>query len=216
MIKNNKKLVIFDFDGVILDSFQVAFSTLQKLNKKYNLFPINTREDFEKIYEGNAWKYYEDKGLIGQMKIDFLNEVKVEHTNRIRELKLIPGMSKVFKHLMKNCILTIISSNHSSTIKKLLENNKLDSYVSDILGVEMKGNKEDKINFLLDKYKVPLKYAYFVTDTSGDINEAKETKVKTVAVTWGFHSFNRLINVKPDYLVKNVDDLITVLHPNDD
>ena len=51
----------------------------------------------------------------------------------------------------------------------------------------------------------------FVTDTVGDVREAQELGIRSVAVTWGFHSAERLAEVSPDVVVESVEELGRVL-----
>ena len=50
-----------------------------------------------------------------------------------------------------------------------------------------------------------------VTDTVGDLKVAKETGLKTTAVTWGFHSPKLLKSANPDFLVNDFKELKNVL-----
>ncbi|MGZ3648342.1 MAG: HAD family hydrolase [Syntrophales bacterium] len=47
-------------------------------------------------------------------------------------------------------------------------------------------------------------------DTTGDIKEARLAGVRTVAVTWGWHSKEKLETVRPDYLIETVKDLLQI------
>ncbi len=210
-MKQNK-LIIFDFDGVILDSFEVAFSILSKLNKKYGLFPLEEREHLEDLFEGNVWENYEKMGLKGKIKKSFTEEFKQEYQKKKKELKFYSNISSLLKKISRRFTLAIISSNHSSSIKGLLQKNKLDGYISSILGAEMVGNKKKKIGFILDKLKITPNNTYFVSDTTGDIIEAKETNIHTIGVTWGYHSFERLEKSKPDKIVNAVKELESYLY----
>jgi len=53
--------------------------------------------------------------------------------------------------------------------------------------------------------------SYYIWDTTWDIKEAKITWVKSVWVTWGFHSKEKLFAENPDYLFdipKELENLI--------
>ena len=68
---------------------------------------------------------------------------------------------------------------------------------------------EEKIEKIKDKY--PNKNYYYICDTQGDIIEGNQAKIKTIAVTWGWHSKKKLRKVKPDYFVDSPNDLTNFL-----
>jgi phosphoglycolate phosphatase len=52
---------------------------------------------------------------------------------------------------------------------------------------------------------------WYVGDTVGDIVEAKEAGVHTIAAGWGWHSAGRLLDAHPEYLVKAPAGLLSIL-----
>jgi phosphoglycolate phosphatase len=52
---------------------------------------------------------------------------------------------------------------------------------------------------------------FYIGDTLGDIHEAHEARVKSIAVTWGYHSRKELEKIKPDYIVDRPKALLNVL-----
>jgi len=61
---------------------------------------------------------------------------------------------------------------------------------------------------VIRKYSVTLQDIYYIGDTTGDIKEGKEAGVKTVGVTWGWHSKALLAASRPDYLFDTPEDLL--------
>ena len=61
---------------------------------------------------------------------------------------------------------------------------------------------------LFDEYKLKPDECIFVTDTLGDLLEAKELNIGTIAVTWGYHEEERLKFGHPDIIINNFDELI--------
>lgn len=49
--------------------------------------------------------------------------------------------------------------------------------------------------------------AVMITDTSGDVLEAKPTGVKTIGVLWGLHDEEMLRIVNPEKIVKTPSEL---------
>ncbi len=54
---------------------------------------------------------------------------------------------------------------------------------------------------MCNKHKIKNNEVIYVGDEDRDIIASKKVKIKTIAVTWGFNSKNKLIKENPDYLV---------------
>ena len=67
-----------------------------------------------------------------------------------------------------------------------------------------------KIRQALAKYGTAKEDAWFIGDTTGDIREAKAVGIKTIAVTWGWHSREKLAAVEPDYLIDRPEELLVL------
>jgi phosphoglycolate phosphatase len=60
------------------------------------------------------------------------------------------------------------------------------------------------------KYGIPPERTFYIGDTTGDIVEAWAAGVRTVTVTWGWHSRERLVAARPDFLVDTPEGLLRV------
>ena len=111
------------------------------------------------------------------------------------------------KNLSDKYIFTIVSSSSSSYIKNYLEKRDVFVSFSDILGSNFNLTKKDRINALLKKYNIKTEDAVYITDTVGDISEADECGVKSIAVTWGFHDKETLEKGNPVAIIDDPRDL---------
>jgi phosphoglycolate phosphatase len=69
-------------------------------------------------------------------------------------------------------------------------------------------SKEEKILYAIKKYDVAPQDIYYIGDTTGDIKEGKQAGVKTVGITWGWHSKEKMAAAKPDYLFDAPQELL--------
>ena len=81
-------------------------------------------------------------------------------------------------------------------------------YFREILGSDFMFSKKEKILYVIKKYQVAPQNIYYIGDTTGDIKEGREAGVKTVGVTWGWHSKEKMAAAKPDYLFDNPKELM--------
>ena len=64
-----------------------------------------------------------------------------------------------------------------------------------------------ELKFLLKKYSLTPKDCIFVTDTLGDIIEANDVNVKTIAVDFGYHSRTVLSKGKPFAIISDLNEI---------
>jgi phosphoglycolate phosphatase len=193
------KLIIFDFDGVLVDTLDVNFS----INKSAD--PSITLEKYIAHFEGNIY----DAVKLGKKKAipDFFKHYNL----KTRRLTVPEEIKNVLKNLSHNFQLAIVSSTPSASIKTILSREGADTYFKDILGQETHTSKVVKIKMLLQKYNVDPMDAVYVTDTTGDVREARECDVRSVAVTWGFHTKETLQKVNPAFIVDNPEELMSAI-----
>lgn len=197
----NKKFVLFDFDGVIVDSFALAL----EINKK--ICPFTSVSEYKKRFEGNINEYLEEKTNHGDQcrhDLDFFDEYVPRMKN---EVKLVPGIELVIQSLAEKYNLIIVSSTLSAPISELLDKYNLKKYFLEVMGNDVHKSKVEKIKMVFSKYSVTKEDCVFITDTLGDLREANHVGVKCIAVTWGFHAPETLEKGNPYLIANKVDEL---------
>ncbi len=191
-----KRVVIFDFDGVIVDSFEAAYKINAAKFKKL------TPDDYRSWFKNNVGDILK-KNLSSADINDLFNDYK----KLIKEMPIVPGIIDVLKKLAEKYTLAIVSSTDSSAIQNVLKNYSLTNYFADILGYDVESSKVKKIKMIENKYGVLQNNCLFITDTLGDIKEGNEAGVKTIGVTWGYHDRGTLENGNPIALIDTPDEL---------
>jgi len=198
-----KKIILFDFDGVIADSFSIGFEVNKVIDPK-----IVTENDFRRLFDGdiNDWSkgssYTEEE--IKKINDDFF----ARYIPQMKKAKMIPGMKEVIVELSKNHTLLIISSTIISPIRDFLKRNKILAYFDNIVGSNfVDANKTERIKMIFKKYGVEPKDCVFITDTLGDMKEAASVGVSSIGVAWGFQEKENLLKGKPFRIVDKPEDL---------
>ena len=206
-MEKKRKIILFDFDGVIADSFSIAFETNKIIDSK-----IVTENDYRRLFNANIndWvkksSYTEEE--IKRINDDFF----AKYIPQMKKVKIFLGMKEVIVKLGKTCTLLIISSTIISPIRDFLERNKILSYFDNIVGSNfIDANKTERMKLVLKKYGVKPKDCVFVTDTLGDIREAASVGVKSIGVAWGFQGKENLIKGDPFRIVDKPGDLLSVI-----
>ena len=190
-----KKLVIFDFDGVLVDTLFVGHSVTKEVNENISV------DEYKSFFEGNI------NDSIGK-KINPHPDFFGRYDDYAREIKVPDILKEIIKELAQKYTLVIVSSTGTSSIKKILERENVLQKFETILGNDVETSKVKKIKMILDKYNALPKDAVFITDTLGDILEGEKCGVKAIAVTWGFHDRKTLEKGNPVAIIDDPRDLV--------
>jgi phosphoglycolate phosphatase len=189
------KAVIFDFDGVLADTFDKTLDICRQLFTDVSL------DDFKDHHNGNVY----EKPVIKFNKKD--EEIyHQEYLKRADAKRFFPLIEQI-KQISRYHKLYIISSNSEISINKYLELTGVEKYFERVMGVETEKSKKAKFKILFNECAHKPDNCVFVTDTLGDLLEAKAVNIRTIAVTWGYHDEIRLKSGNPDTIIHNFDEL---------
>lgn len=203
---HTKKLVFFDFDGVIYDSFP---SSLYANKRQCTVIPEDVYRDY---FSGN----------INDMNLDEVpgDHSLCSHHLRFEDLfaphvkehgRVFAGMPEALQALASRYTLIIVSSSMSDTILHLLESVGVESCVTEILGNDIHTRKTEKFRMALANYEGDASTSILVTDTLGDINEATHVGIPTIAVTWGFQNRVALEQGHPYRIIERSGELVPTI-----
>lgn len=186
------KIIFFDFDGVIADSFSIAFE-VAKMSK-----PTLTQERYRSYFSGNINEAKHTDKII--RVVDFFKEFG----ERFKTLKIADEKKNVIKKLAQKFQLFIISSTPSDIIRIYLQKHDILPCFTEILGNEIHESKIKKFQMLYQKYSINPKDVIFITDSAGDIGEAKEAGIQTiVGILGGYQERKDLEKEKITAIIDN-------------
>jgi len=202
------EVLIFDYDGVLIDSFDIFMKHFLYSCKKYNAYQIKDEQDFLNIFNGNMYENMYKLGLSKKEILRIVLNVKKELIKNQKKIDLFDGIKNVLEKLSKNHILIVVTSNDTEVVESYFKTKKINVF-DEIIGSDKEPSKIKKIEHIKNKYSGN-SYLYF-GDTKGDIIEGKKAGVKTVAVAWGWHNIEELKEENPDYLIDKPSDILTII-----
>lgn len=216
---NQVKIIIFDFDGVILDSENSHFIAFNEGLKNLN---INISEDeyYSKYISlddrGVITNVVNDKNIsVTNEEIDMIIKNKNDYfeSRLIDNSKLFPGVEELIIQLSKNFVLSIGSGANRSEIIKTLKNNNIYDYFEIIVSADEVNNPKpnpETYNRVLDNINTDfnINEIIVIEDSPGGIEAAKSAGLKCIAIT---NTFDNKQLRKADIIVSNYEDILKYL-----
>lgn len=201
-----QKLFLFDFDGVVVDSLALYEDAVNRCLERLGKPPFKNREEFLEVFEENFYEGIARKGV--DVSAFMKASAALAPTLDYGKVTPVRELEPVLEELRKEHLLFVISSNSNDAIRRILAQVGYDHYFQDVLGHEVRLSKIEKIRQALTALEKDPRDTYYIGDTVGDIREAKTAGVRTVAVTWGWHSREQLAQALPDCFIDQPEDLL--------
>lgn len=198
------KAILFDFDGVIHDTFEFHRGKIKEFTG-VELSPQEYRDQ----HNGNF--HYSDNNFV--QSVDWFGYRDYVYTDQAA-LPIRKDIRKTLLEFGRAYMLFIVTSGGTKNISDYLGNNGILKIFEEVLGAEHHRSKVEKFKYIFDKYTLKPEQCYFVTDTLGDIIEANEVNIPTIAVDFGFHDRETLERGKPEKIVSSFHELRQIIEQN--
>ncbi len=195
------KKIVFDFDGVIVDTREVVFEIFRQV------YPEVTMDNFLQYFNTDISK---DDGIGFKVDGDFVKYFFGEYAKQLGNRYLYSNVENALRDLSKKAELFMITGNSEKVVKNFCRKNQIDVF-RDVFGYETSLLKTEKFKILKEKYSVQPEEVIFVTDTLGDVMEGREVGCRILAETFGYHDRERLQQGKPDWLVDSWKEVVEIL-----
>ena len=205
------KVIIFDFDGTLADTIDILLSITHRLSAEFG-FKSATKEELAQLSNLNSWQILQYSG-ISIFKFPLLiRRLKAELQSEVPHIQLFPGIKEVLLELKKcGFQLGIITSNSRENVLGALQKNGLQDTFTFIYSGSTFG-KHKVIKKWLRIENIHTEKVVYVGDEIRDIDAAKKTGIKVIAVGWGFNSPQALAAQNPDFLIERPQELIEIMN----
>ena len=216
----NIELIIFDCDGVLIDSETISAKVL---SKQFNKIGINIDSNYvQKNFVGHSYPKVKkhilsnfDINLEDSFEEDYRKELLISFEN---ELKAIPGIDSLLKTL--NIPICVATSSSTIRATKSLKKVGIYEYFEDNLfsayGMGEKGKPAPDIYLLAaKKFDVKPENILVIEDSLLGIEGAKKAGMKIWHFTGASHlsswDYSHKYKYKPDHVFKSMDDFLKYL-----
>ncbi len=210
-------LLMFDFDGTLVDSEYGIVASFQHVLQLYSL--RRTDEEIRRLIGLNLESIIDEllhTSAEKRLALDIAKEYADFHQHMIREhSQVYPGVFETLEKLTQYP-KAIVTNRKQYSVKSLADYFQLSPYFSIMQGYDPETGIASKPNpdMLLDvlrKMDYIAENAFYIGDTDKDIHAAKAAGVRSIAVTFGIVPKEELLTFEPDYIVDHFSDIAGIV-----
>lgn len=200
------KLIIFDFDGTLANTFPFALDVMDQVVEKFGLKKIDRSEI-------DALRHLDARNVMKHFDVPLWKVPAISHHvmglfgEQIHLLSLFDGVDQLLKDLSNQGIkLGVVTSNSYENVCKILgpENAALIEYYE--CGVRLFG-KQTKLKKVLKQSGFEAEDAICIGDEIRDIQAAQKVHIPFGAVGWGFTNIEALKALDPAEVFVTVSEI---------
>lgn len=214
---DHKPLVIFDLDGVLVNSLPVMRLAFEAALREVVDPDINTAT-VEKLF--GHYRQHLGKGFLNIMEeINLPQTLFVPFRHHSLYLQhyvyLYPKVRSLIAGLQQYCQLSIVTGKDTARTLSLLKQLKIESYFDEVTGTDGKIAGKPAPDLLLHQMQVLKQSAnnvIMIGDSVSDILAAQNADVTSCAALWGYTDSDQMKNKNPDYLASEPYELIAIIH----
>ncbi len=201
--KHKLKAVLFDMDGVIIDSFDASYKIFNELRKKRKLGMMSIEE-----YRKSVWGGFFADNVKKHLKTNDVAGIETYHKKLIskykNDVKLMPGAKKVLKAIKKkNIKIGLVTNTLRGQTEDKLRHHEIKNYFDAVVtGSDAERVKPypDPILKLCKNLNVAPDEAILVGDTKNDYRAGKAAGCIVVG-----------LNLDGDFVISKLDELLQLI-----
>lgn len=200
------RLIIFDFDGTLADSFGWAAGLVNQFADQYGFRRIDP-------HERELLRVLDAKTLIQHLGVPawkvplMAAHVRKLMGQQIEQIPLFEGMDAQLRCLdVSGATLAVVSSNAEQNIRRVLGPENCARIAHFECGAGIFG-KAPKLKTVLRKSGVAPAQAILVGDEIRDAHAAQQVQMAFGAVAWGYTKYEALMAHSPALAFDNVEEL---------
>ncbi|MDO8552238.1 MAG: HAD-IA family hydrolase [bacterium] len=203
------KAIVFDWDGVIVDSMPMIARGIQETAKSYGVHL--SVDDVLATYMQPRHTFYENLGI----KIEDFDELNARHATNIlkhfSEPKLFGDVLPALAQLnTKGVRMGVASNDTGPRIPREVKMFGLETFFPEDNIISSRKRKPEKLADMMARFGVKSAELLFVGDLPSDVTAARKVGALSAAISRHESGKARLKALNPDYLLDSLTDLLKI------
>lgn len=199
------RLVLFDFDGTLADSFPFFMDVLDELGRRHGFRPV-TPQDMALMRSQDVRANMRLVGL-APWKLPLVAASFIRLMRERGDVPLFDGVADVLRHLHGSGLrLALVTSNSADNARRTL-GPQLVALFERCEGRSGLLSKHAHIRRVLARSGVDASEALYVGDQLSDLEAARRARVDFGAVAWGYGDIEALRGAGAEQVFRNVQAL---------
>jgi len=213
----SRKVVSFlwDVDGTIVDSRKFAFDTSNHVLKHFGKQTF-TSEEFRELFLSDYRMHLKRMGINSPEEVEFLVNLWNSRLARDKyKFKLFDGIHDLLTYLhRRNYKMALVSSTSRLQLQLYFDLFGINKFFSVIIAREDVDEQKPSTKPFLqaaERLAVSPRDCVIIDDADDGIKAARKMGAITIGVTWGFNSYQRIHDAKPDFIAETANDLYEII-----
>lgn len=196
-------LILFDFDGTLVDSVDAMLESLNEVVLTRGLEATFSRKDFQSstapalLREAGLW-FWQVPGLVADFREHF--------HKKMPQVNMHVGLKSLLRELSVHADLGVVSSNEEDNVREVLAREGVEELFSWVVSSSY-FSKSKHLRRLRREAVVDKFFCVYVGDESRDVAAARRAGFASCAVSWGLQGSQALLRVRPDMLAQSSKEL---------
>ena len=220
----NKKLLIFDLDGTLIDSVPDLAQSINYMLRELNRDEFS--QDTIRRWVGNGAITLVKRALSGGIDIDnnldnrvYEQAIKIFLDNYSNNLcnftTMYPNVKSTLESLKdRGYILTIVTNKPYEFIEPILKHldiSELFEYYIGANSLDVKKPHPKPLLYVCDKFSIDVDRAIMIGDSKNDILAGESANIDTIGVTYGYNYDRDISYYNPTMIVDSFEDILLSL-----
>lgn len=203
------KLVIFDFDGTLADSFALVIEAAKVAAERFHFKPL-VETDLERLRSSSVREIMAEVGLPWWKLPAVVRHTREFMRERIERVQLFEGVDGMLRQLKaEGAQVAIVTSNSQENVERVLgkENLRLIDHFG--CGASIFG-KHSQTRAVIKASGVPTEAVLSVGDETRDAEVAQALRLDFAAVAWGYTNPAQLVRLPGVTLCESVGEVLAL------
>ncbi len=198
---------VFDFDGTIADSLELALGVFNRIAPEFGLMPIR-HEDREMFRSKKPQELLKSFGVSKLKMLSLTLRIRKEMSIHLPDMKPFPGIEAALDRIRDSgCRLGILTSNSVENVRKFLDMNNLGAHFDFVSSGRSFLGKDKVIRKVILREQLDAERVIYVGDETRDVEASRAAGIPVIAVSWGLNRRELLASLLPDQIADRPEEL---------